>query len=164
MSDIGSMKLEGTQTLHAPRDRVWELLNDPQSLASCTPGLKELSPLGPDEFEALISIGIAAVKGTYKGKLRITERAAPERYAMEVEGSSGAGFVQAKGVIELEDRGSETGVRWSGDVRVGGALVIGTRMIPGIAKMLAGQFFQCLDRRLLDSRESAVNGGGSHGN
>ncbi|MDR5683481.1 MAG: carbon monoxide dehydrogenase subunit G [Armatimonadota bacterium] len=145
------MRIEGAETLHAPRDRVWQMLNDPQSLASCTPGLKELNPLGPDEFEAVISIGIAAVKGTYKGKLRITERAAPQRYAIQVEGSSGAGFVRASGAIELEDRGGETGVRWSGDVQVGGALVIGTRMIPGIAKMLAGQFFQCLDRKLAEA-------------
>jgi carbon monoxide dehydrogenase subunit G len=144
------MKIEGTETLHAPRDRVWELLNDPHSLASCTPGLVALNPVAPDEFEAVISVGISAVKGTYKGKLRITERAAPERYAIQVEGSSGPGFVRATGAIELEDRAGETGVRWTGQVQVGGALVIGARMIPGIAKMLAGQFFQCLDRKLVD--------------
>ncbi|MCL6500403.1 MAG: carbon monoxide dehydrogenase, partial [Firmicutes bacterium] len=101
-----------------------------------------------DEFEAVLSIGIAAVRGTYKGKLRITERTPPERYAVQVEGSSGAGFVRAVGVLELEDQGAQTGVRWSGEVQVGGALTLGSRMIPGIARMLAGQFFQCLDRKL----------------
>jgi len=142
------MKIEGTETLHAPRDRVWALLDDPQALASCTPGMQELRPTGPDEFEAVLSIGIAAVRGTYKGKLRITERTPPERYAVQVEGSSGAGFVRAVGVRELEDQGAQTGVRWSGEVQVGGALTLGSRMIPGIARMLAGQFFQCLDRKL----------------
>ncbi|MDR7578063.1 MAG: carbon monoxide dehydrogenase subunit G [Armatimonadota bacterium] len=142
------MKIEGTETLHAPRDRVWALLDDPQALASCTPGMQELRPTGPDEFEAVLSIGIAAVRGTYKGKLRITERTPPERYAVQVEGSSGAGFVRAVGVLELEDQGPQTGVRWSGEVQVGGALTLGSRMIPGIARMLAGQFFQCLDRKL----------------
>lgn len=91
------MKIEGTETLHAPRDRVWALLDDPQALASCTPGMQELRPTGPDEFEAVLSIGIAAVRGTYKGKLRITERTPPERYAVQVEGSSGAGFVRRWG-------------------------------------------------------------------
>jgi carbon monoxide dehydrogenase subunit G len=142
------MKIEGHETLHAPRDRVWALLDDPQALAGCTPGMQELRPVGPDEFEAVLSIGIAAVRGTYKGKLRITERTPPERYVVQVEGTSGAGFVRATGVLELEDRGPETGVRWSGDVQVGGALTIGSRMIPGIARMLASQLFQCLDRRL----------------
>ncbi|MER3456810.1 MAG: carbon monoxide dehydrogenase [candidate division GAL15 bacterium] len=145
------MKIEGTQTLHAPRDRVWALLNDPHALASCTPGLQELRPVGPEEFEAVLSIGIAAVRGTYKGRLRITERTPPERYAVQVEGSSSAGFVRAQGVLELEDHGPETEVRWSGDVQVGGALTIGSRMIPGIARMLASQFFQCLERKLQEA-------------
>ncbi len=142
------MRIEGTHTLHAPRDRVWALLDDPQALARCTPGMQELRPLGSDEFEAVLSIGIAAVRGTYKGKLRITERTPPERYAVQVEGASAAGFVRATGLLELADRGAETEVRWSGDVQVGGALTIGSRMIPGIARMLAGQFFQCLDEQL----------------
>ncbi len=142
------MKVEGTYTLHAPRERVWTLLDDPHSLARCTPGMQELRPLGPEEFEAVLSIGIAAVRGTYKGKLRITERTPPERYAVQVEGTSGAGFVRATGLLELVDRGADTEVRWSGEVQVGGALTIGMRMIPGIARMLAGQFFQCLDERL----------------
>ena len=30
------MRIEGTETLHAPRDRVWALLDDPQALATCT--------------------------------------------------------------------------------------------------------------------------------
>ncbi|MCS7235509.1 MAG: carbon monoxide dehydrogenase subunit G [Armatimonadota bacterium] len=142
------MRIEGNETLHAPRDRVWALLDDPQALAGCTPGLEELRPVGPDEFEAVLSIGIAAVRGTYKGKLRITERTPPLRYGVQVEGSSAAGFVRATGVLELEDQGVQTGVRWSGDVQVGGALTLGSRMIPGIARMLASQFFQCLDRKL----------------
>lgn len=145
------MRIEGSETLHAPRDRVWALLEDPHALAACTPGLQELRPTGPDEFEAVLSLGIAAVRGTYKGKLRITERAPLERYAIQVEGSSAAGFVRAEGRLELEDRGSETGVRWSGDVQVGGALTLGSRMIPGIARMLAAQFFQCVDRKLQEA-------------
>ncbi|MDR5708761.1 MAG: carbon monoxide dehydrogenase subunit G [Armatimonadota bacterium] len=142
------MKVEGTQVLRAPREQVWKLLDDPQALASCTPGLQELRPLGPDEFEATLSIGIAAVRGTYKGKLRITERTPPDRYVVQVEGSGAPGFVRATGQLELVDRGPETEVRWSGDVQVGGALTIGSRMIPGIARMLAAQFFECLDRKL----------------
>jgi carbon monoxide dehydrogenase subunit G len=107
-----------------------------------------MSPLGTDEYEAVIALSIAAVKGTYKGKLRIVERVPNARFGIAVDGTSAAGFVRATGTLVLEDQGASTGVAWSGDVHVGGALTIGARMIPGIAKMLAGQFFQCLNRRL----------------
>ncbi|MBM3449983.1 MAG: carbon monoxide dehydrogenase subunit G [Armatimonadetes bacterium] len=142
------MKVQGTETLQAPLEKVWTLLEDPQTLAECTPGLTELKPTGTDEYEAVIAISIAAVKGTYKGKLRIIERVARERFGIAVEGNSAAGFVRATGTLVLGDGGASTSVDWSGDVQVGGALTIGARMIPGIAKMLAGQFFDCLNRRM----------------
>lgn len=143
------MKLEGTNTLPAPMDTVWKALNDPEVLRRCTPGLKELKEVAPDTYQATLEIGIAAVKGTYTGTLRITDKQAPSHYRIMLEGSGGAGFMKGEGILDLEAQGNGTLLRWTGDIQVGGLIAgVGQRMLGGIGKMLIGQFFKCLEQQL----------------
>jgi uncharacterized protein len=143
------MKLDGTNSLPAPVETVWKMLNDPEALSRCTPGLQALKEISPDAYEATLNIGIAAVKGTYSGTLRITEKRAPTHYKIALEGSGGAGFMKGEGVVDLEPQGSETLLRWSGDIQIGGLIAgVGQRMIGGVGKMLIGQFFKCLEQQL----------------
>ncbi len=143
------MKLEGTNTLDAPMDTVWKALNDPEVLRRCTPGLKELKEIAPDTYQATLEIGIAAVKGTYTGTLRITEKQAPAHYKITLEGSGGAGFMKGEGILDLEAQGEGTLLRWTGDIQVGGLIAgVGQRMLGGIGKMLIGQFLKCLEQQL----------------
>ena len=96
------MKVEGTYTLPAPRQRVWELLNDPAVLARATPGVKRLDPLGGDTFKATIELGVGPVKGTYDGKVSIADKVAPERMTLKVEGGGKPGTIRATGELRLE--------------------------------------------------------------
>ena len=73
------MKVEGTYTLPAPRQKVWALLNDPQVLARATPGVKHLDPAGGDVYKATIELGVGPVKGTYAGQVSIADKTPPER-------------------------------------------------------------------------------------
>jgi hypothetical protein len=142
------MKLDGTNTLPAPVETVWNTINDPEALRRCTPGLKELTPDGPDRYKATLSIGIAAVKGTYAGTLTITDKQAPKHYKIVLEGSGGAGFMRGEGTVDLEPQGNETLLRWVGDIQVGGLIAgVGQRMLSGVGKMLIGQFFKCLEQQ-----------------
>jgi carbon monoxide dehydrogenase subunit G len=142
------MKLDGTNTLAAPVDAVWKTLNDPEALRRCTPGLKELNPTGPDSYQATLSIGIAAVKGTYAGTLRITDKQPPKHYKIMLEGTGGAGFMKGEGTVDLEPQGGGTLLRWAGDIQVGGLIAgVGQRMLGGVGKMLIGQFFKCLEQQ-----------------
>ena len=70
---------------------MWALFNDPGVLARATPGCERLEPVGPDEFEATLSVGVAAVKGTYQGRLAITDKQPPEGYTLRVEGTGRPG-------------------------------------------------------------------------
>src|SRR2546428_13957367 len=89
------MKVEGTYTLPAPRQRVWELLNDPAVLARATPGVKELQPQGNDVFKAIIELGIGPVKGTYSGQASIADKDAPQYLRLFVEGCGNRGTIKA---------------------------------------------------------------------
>ena len=137
------MKLSGEQTLPAPRERVWDLFNNPERLSRLIPGCEKLDVLGPDEYAGTIDVGIASVKGVYSGKLRLEDKRAPEHYKMVVDGKGKQGFVRGSGTLDLEARErNSTVVRYAGDVQVGGPLVqVGQRVIESAAKMMLGQFF-----------------------
>ncbi len=144
------MKIAGEQILSAPRERVWELFNDPKRLSRLIPGCEELKTLGPNEYEGTINIGIAAVKGVYTGKLKLEEIRAPEHYKMLVDGKGKQGFIRGSGRLDLAARDSgSTIVNYGGDVQIGGPLVsVGQRVIDSAAKMMLGQFFAAADAEL----------------
>jgi carbon monoxide dehydrogenase subunit G len=152
------MKIAGEQTLDAPRERVWELFNDPQRLSRLIPGCEKLEVLGPDEYAGTINVGIAAVKGVYTGTLKLVEKRPPEHYKLVVDGKGKQGFVRGSGTLDLEpkDRG-RTIVRYAGDAQVGGPLVqVGQRMIDGAAKMMLGQFFAGAEAELAAQASGTV--------
>ena len=143
------MRLEGTNMLPASVETVWKTINDPEALRRCTPGLKELKEIGPDTYQATLTIGIAAVKGTYAGTLAITDKRAPTHYKIALDGSGGAGFMKGEGTVDLEAQGDGTTLRWVGDLQIGGLIAgVGQRMLGGVGKMLIGQFFKCLEQHL----------------
>ena len=143
------MKVEGVYTFPGPAEKVWDLLLDPESLRSCIPGVESLTETGPDQWAAVMRVGVAAIKGTYKGKVAIVDQQPPNNYTLQVEGSGGPGFVKGTATITLEPNGDTTSVKVEGDGQVGGMLAgVGQRMLPGVAKMLMNQFFECLIARL----------------
>jgi carbon monoxide dehydrogenase subunit G len=82
------LKLEGIYTFNAPRDRVWQVLLDPKIIAQCIPGCESMNEVAPDQFEANLKVGVASVKGSYKGKVSIKDKRAPSLF-LSGEGSGG---------------------------------------------------------------------------
>lgn len=140
------LKIEGSYTFKAPRQRVWDVLLDPSIMAQCMPGCEGLKEVGPDQYEATMKVGIASVKGNYKGKVSIKEKRAPSHYVLSGEGSGAPGFMQGDVTIDLEEKNGETLLKYSTDAKVGGLIAgIGQRMLGGIAKMMVDQFFKKME-------------------
>jgi carbon monoxide dehydrogenase subunit G len=143
------MKLEGEHTFDATQETVWKLFTDPRSLEKALPGCERLEETEPGKYDALMKIGIAAVKGTYKGKFEIAEPEPSRRYRLLGEGSGSPGFVKGEAIIELKGENGHTIVSYHGDVQVGGLIAsVGQRMIGGIAKMMLNQFFKKMKKEL----------------
>jgi carbon monoxide dehydrogenase subunit G len=143
------MKLEGKYSFAAPQEKVWDLFNDPKHLQKAVPGCEKLEEREPGKYDALLKIGIAAVKGTYTGKFEVADTEPPTRYRLIVEGSGTPGFVKGEAVIELSQENQNTSLSYQGDVQVGGLIAgVGQRLISGIAKMLLGQFFRNMKKEL----------------
>ena len=140
------MKIEGSYTFKAPRDRVWQVLLDPKIMAQCMPGCESLQEVGPDQYEATMKVGVAAVKGSYKGKVSIKDKQPPFHYILSGEGSGAPGFMQGDVVIDLEEKDGQTLLKYSTDAKVGGLIAsVGQRMMSGIAKMMVDQFFKKME-------------------
>jgi uncharacterized protein len=137
------VKIEGSYRFKAPRNRVWEVMLDPKIIAQCMPGCEGLTEVGPDQYEATMKIGIAAVKGTYKGKVTIKDKQPPSHYVLSGEGSGGPGFMQGEVAIDLEEKDGQTLLKYNADAKIGGLIAgVGQRMLGGISKMMVDQFFR----------------------
>ena len=143
------MKIEGSCTLAAKREEVWNLLNDPVRLARCLPGAERLEPDGPDRYKVAVKFGVAAISGKYAGAVELAEKKPPSSLKMRVEGKGLPGFMKGEGRIELKEKGSATEVHYSGEAQVGGVIAsVGQRMIEAAAKKIVQQFFESAQREL----------------
>ena len=143
------MEIKGDVLLHQPRSRVWEALNDPQVLSRCTPGCKEIEVLSDSEYRVVLELGIAAVRGTYEGKITISDRVPETSYRITIGGEGVPGFVRGDGTLSLASEGDNTRLTYAIDAQVGGNVAgVGQRVMGGIAKMMVGQFFTRLEKDL----------------
>jgi uncharacterized protein len=144
------MKIEGSYTIPASRQAVWEAFLDPGRLRQAIPGCEKFEAAGPDEYRATMKVGVAAIKGTFEGKVRLSDKQAPDSYRMAVEGSGKPGFMKGDAVMTLADgEGGATSISYTADVQVGGLIAgVGQRLLGGVARMMADQFFNRMTEML----------------
>jgi carbon monoxide dehydrogenase subunit G len=143
------VNLDGSAVLSASPERVWSVITDPAVLARTIPGCLSLQKVGEDSYTISVSAGVGAIRGTYAGEVRLSELNEPTSYVMHASGSGGPGSVRATVPISLEAVDGGTRLTYSADAVVGGAVAgVGQRMITGVAKRMAGQFFSAIDAEL----------------
>jgi carbon monoxide dehydrogenase subunit G len=143
------MKIEGSHEIPAARPKVWDALLDPELLRQAMPGCEKLEAVGDGEYKATMKIGIAAVKGTFEGRVKLSDLNPPDSYHMTVEGSGAPGFIRGQTDIRLSDTDAGTKVTYVADVQVGGLIAgVGQRMLGGVSKMMADQFFNRMSQLL----------------
>jgi hypothetical protein len=143
------VNLDGSAVLHADPDRVWSVITDPAVLARTIPGCESLEQVGDDEYKMQVTVGVGAVRGTYAGEVKLSDQQRPKSYVMHASGAGGPGNVRATVTINLEPDTDSTTLTYSADAVVGGPVAgVGQRMMTGVAKRMAGQFFKAIDDEL----------------
>ena len=137
------MDMHGERRIPAPRQRVWEQLNDPEILKACIPGCETIEKLSDTEFTAKVVARVGPVKATFSGKVTLSDLDPPSRYTITGEGTGGvAGFAKGSATVTLEEEGGETVLRYGAQGQVGGKLAqIGSRLIDATARKMADEFF-----------------------
>ena len=143
------MDIAGSYTFNAPPDRVWDLLMDPVAISSCIPGCNKFEPDGEDRYNVTLTVGLAAITGTYDGTVVLADMVPQSSYRLIVDGQGRAGFVKGSSAIALRAEGATTIVDVSGTVQTGGPIArVGQRLIGGVAHMMLERFFACLQSKL----------------
>ena len=143
------MDITASYTFAAPVERVWDVLMDPAVISSCIPGCDRFEPDGEDRYKVTLTVGLAAITGTYEGTVVIAERVPQSSYRLMVEGQGKPGFVKGNVAIALRADGGSTIVDVNGTVQTGGPIArLGQRLIGGVSKMMQDKFFACLQGKL----------------
>jgi carbon monoxide dehydrogenase subunit G len=143
------MKIAGTVSIAAPRQQVWDALNDPDVLSKAIPGCEKFEKIGDDEYAITQSVGIASIRGHYTGKMALRDKSPPESCNLKIEGKGPGGFVNGTAKVTLAEKAAGTELSYDSDMQVGGLLAsLGSRLIEPVAKQLVGQFFKSLEQQI----------------
>ncbi len=138
------MKLNGSQIIPAPRETVWQGLNDAQVLKQCIPGCESIEQSSPTDLKATVVAKVGPVRASFTGAVTLSDIVAPESYRISGQGQGGlAGFASGGASVKLTELGpNETQMDYDVDAQIGGKLaMLGARLIDSTASSLAGQFF-----------------------
>lgn len=149
------MKLPIDQVFDAAPDRVFASLLDPAVLVRIIDGCQKMDRTAPSEYDVELKVGIAGLKGSYTGKVRILEQDPPRSLTLSLEGKGAPGFVKATARLSLSPQASGTHLAGECDATVGGLIAaVGSRLIEAAAKKMSADFFARLGAQLNSPRAS----------
>ncbi len=137
------MEMKGERLIPAPRQKVWDALNDPEVLKQCIPGCETLEKTGDNELRATASIKIGPIGAKFGGKVQLTDLDPPTSYRISGEGQGGvAGFAKGGANVNLADEAGGTRLSYVVNAQVGGKIAqLGARLIDATSKQMADIFF-----------------------
>ncbi len=153
------MEMSGERRIPAPRQQVWEALNDPEVLRASIPGCESVDRTAEDQFQARVAVKLGPMSAKFSGKVKLENINPPHGYHIGGEGNGGAmGFAKGGADVALEELGpSETLLKYGVKAQVGGKIAqLGARLIDSTAKQMADQFFDRFAAQLTPAVADAV--------
>lgn len=144
------MEMTGEQLIPVPQAEVWRGLNDPEVLKACIAGCESIEKVSDSEYKVSIVAAVGPVKAKFTGKLLLTDLNPPNSYSLSFEGSGGAaGFGKGGAQVSLKSESAGTRLSYSAKASVGGKLAqVGSRLIDGVARKMADDFFAAFNEKL----------------
>ncbi len=137
------MEIVGEQLIPRAQDITWASITDPEVLKVCIPGCESMDKIGNDEYAIVMGAKVGPVSAKFKGKITLADVDAPHSYTLIFEGQGGvAGFAKGQANVRLSPEGEATRLQYTAKAMIGGKLAqVGSRLVDGVAKKLAENFF-----------------------
>ena len=145
------MHLEGSVSIGAPRQRVWESLTDPYFVSQCAPGLESMEIIEPNKkFQAVAGTGFGSIKITFKTNVEWVELDAPTRASMKVHGTApGSAMDMTSAMILSDGPDGSTDLNWAADVVILGTIAsVAARLMQPVTNLLVGALFKCIKGKI----------------
>jgi carbon monoxide dehydrogenase subunit G len=137
------MDMTGERRIAAPRQVVWDALNDTTTLKASIPGCETLEKTDDTHMKATAAVKLGPISARFNGAVTLSDINAPNSYTITGEGQGGvAGFAKGGAKVFLTDDAGATLLKYEVNAQVGGKLAqLGARLIDASAKQMAEQFF-----------------------
>jgi carbon monoxide dehydrogenase subunit G len=146
------MDMEGSRALAVTQQQAWDALNDPEVLKVCIPGCDKVEPSGDNQYAVGVAVKIGPVQAKFNGKITLSEVKPPDSYTITFDGQGGAaGFGKGVSQVRLSPQPQGTGcvLEYKVQAQVGGKIAqLGQRLIDGVAKSMAEDFFKRFDNEM----------------
>lgn len=144
------MEMTGEQVIPQSQDITWKALNDTDVLKDCIPGCESIEQTGDNEYALVMTARVGPVSAKFKGKMTLTDVVAPESYRLAFEGQGGvAGFAKGEATVHLSPLDNATKLSYTAKAMIGGKLAqVGSRLVDGVAKKIAGDFFSAFNAKV----------------
>lgn len=153
------MDMQGNRQLGVSQQQAWDALNDATILKACIPGCEKFELTAENQYAVLVAVKIGPVAAKFNGKVTLADIQAPNSYALQFEAQGGvAGFGQGESKVELVANAQGCELRYTVHSKVGGKIAqLGQRLIDGVAKSLAEDFFKRFDLALQEKYPQAAH-------
>lgn len=141
------MEMQGQRALAVSQQQAWDALNDPEVLKACIPGCDKMEAGGDNQFALGVSVKIGPVSAKFAGKITLSDVQPPQSYTLTFDGQGGAaGFGKGVSQVRLTPQDSGCELSYTVKAQVGGKIAqMGQRLIDGVAKNMAEEFFKRFD-------------------
>lgn len=158
------INIGGKVNVNAPRDQVWESIFDVETLKNVigrVPGisLERLEQTDELHYEMTATVGVAAIKGKYDGKISVLEKTPPSHVKIKGEGKGGGNFTSGDVTLDLlEGENGMTEMAYKGVGNLNGPLAsLGQRLVDTVGRQFIDQGAKIFASEI-ESRVAAVPG------
>src|SRR5699024_11306346 len=89
------MLTSSTATMIADPATAYAAFHDESILAATIPGVESFTRAGEGSFDVVLTMGVAAIKGTYKGTVAFSEAVEGTSFVLSAKGAGGPGTSDA---------------------------------------------------------------------